>query len=130
MEHNQTHTHTVGLPSTSEKPIEKAATCKTNNKHNRPTCTVSAGFETATPTIKQRQTFAFEGTTTEIGHYILNEYYPGTCFVRRTVSVECFVELGHRRLITSSSGRPPDVKVTMNFPQENSKSRRNELIFP
>ena len=30
----------------------------------------------------------------------LSEYYPGTCFVRRTVNVESCVEFGHRGLIT------------------------------
>jgi len=44
--------------------------------------------------------FAFDRTATGIGHYILSEYYPGTCFVRRTVNVEICAEFGHRGLIT------------------------------
>ena len=41
--HAHTHTQSVGLLWTGDQPVREAATCTTNNKHNRPTSMPSAG---------------------------------------------------------------------------------------
>ena len=59
--------HPVVLLWTSDHLISKAATCTTQNKHNRRTSMPSAGFEPAIPAIKRLQTHALDHTATGIG---------------------------------------------------------------
>jgi hypothetical protein len=57
--HTHTHARTlqVGLLSTSDQPLAKAATCTT---HTRQTSMTSAGFDPTIPAIKRLQTYALQ----------------------------------------------------------------------
>ena len=47
--------------------VTEVATYTTHNTHTRRTSMPSAGFEPAIPAIEQPQTYALDGTATEIG---------------------------------------------------------------
>jgi hypothetical protein len=63
-----THTirHTIGLLWTSDQPVAETSTY--TGQHNMQTSMPWAGFESATPATKQRQTYALNHVATGIGH--------------------------------------------------------------
>jgi len=62
-----THTHSVGLPCTSDQPVAEAANFTKHSKHKRRTSNPSKGFKLQIPAIGQLQTYALDRMATWIG---------------------------------------------------------------
>jgi hypothetical protein len=63
-----THTHSVGLLWTRNRPAAEASSCTRHSNHTRQTSMPLAGFKTAIPTSKRPQTHTFDRATIGIGN--------------------------------------------------------------
>ena len=63
-----THTHSVGLLWTRDRPVAEASSCTRHNIHTRQTSMPLTGFKTAIPASKRPQTHTFDRATTGIGN--------------------------------------------------------------
>jgi hypothetical protein len=133
--HNQTHTHPVGLPWTSDQPVAEVATHSKHNKHNRRTYTRPAGFETAIPAIKGLHTYALGPTTMGIGNsllYIISVYLSTTQIVIFSVaSLFRFRDHTHAQNTQTrldSSGRV--ISLTQRPLPDNTNTHKRQISVP
>ena len=73
LDHTKLDRHPKGPLWTSDQLVAEAATYTPHNKHKRPKCIPSAGFQTAIPTIGRPQAHALDRMTTGtyMGRYVI-----------------------------------------------------------
>ena len=65
--HNETNTHSVGLPWTSDQHVAEDCTYVTHNTHKRQISITSAGFKPAIPASERPQANALDLSTAGVG---------------------------------------------------------------
>jgi len=69
------HTFAVGLLWTSDQLVAEKATYTTHNKHQRRTSIPLEGFESASPAMKRRKTYAFDRAATGNGFEVVGQVF-------------------------------------------------------